>query len=103
MRNINSGNACHYSVQKPLPFHPLPTMLKIKIYKTVMLPVVLGVKHGSHFDRKTNYKCLTTKSSGKYPSLRMKKKAIRILHKEELRDLPGSNSIDMIVIPQRIR
>jgi hypothetical protein len=73
------------------------------MYKTAVLPVVfLGVKHG-YFDRKTNYKCPKTKRSGKYLSLRMKKKAIRISHNEELYDLYESNNIYIIVIPQRIR
>jgi hypothetical protein len=63
----------------------------------------MDVKHGSYFDRKTNYKCLKTKTSGKYLPLRVKKWAIMILHKEELCDLYGSNNIDMIVIPQRFR
>jgi hypothetical protein len=38
---LNSGNACCYSVQDVLSSHLVPTKLKIKIYKTVILPVVL--------------------------------------------------------------
>jgi hypothetical protein len=37
---LNSGNACYYSVQNLLSFH-LSKNLKIKIYKTVILPIVL--------------------------------------------------------------
>jgi hypothetical protein len=38
---LNSGNACYYSVQKLLSFPVIQKKLKIKIYKTVILPVVL--------------------------------------------------------------
>jgi hypothetical protein len=38
---LNSGNACYYSVQNLLSSHLITKNLKIKIYKTVILPVVL--------------------------------------------------------------
>jgi hypothetical protein len=38
---LNSGNACCYSVQNLLSSHLISKNLKIKIYKTVILPVVL--------------------------------------------------------------
>jgi hypothetical protein len=38
---LNSGNACYYSVQNLLSSHLTSKNLKIKIYKTVILPVVL--------------------------------------------------------------
>jgi hypothetical protein len=38
---LNSGNACYYSVQNLLSSRLILKDLKIKIYKTVMLPVVL--------------------------------------------------------------
>jgi hypothetical protein len=38
---LNSGNACYYSVQNLLSSRLIPKNLKIKIYKTVILPVVL--------------------------------------------------------------
>jgi hypothetical protein len=38
---LNSGNACYYSVQNLLSSHLLSKNLKTKIYKTVILPVVL--------------------------------------------------------------
>jgi hypothetical protein len=38
---LNMGNACYYSVQNLLSSHLIPKNLKIKIYKTVILPVVL--------------------------------------------------------------
>jgi hypothetical protein len=38
---LNSGNACYYSVQNLLSSHLISRNLKIKIYKTVIFPVVL--------------------------------------------------------------
>jgi hypothetical protein len=38
---LNSGNACYYSVQNILSSHLISRNLKIKIYKTVILPVVV--------------------------------------------------------------
>jgi hypothetical protein len=38
---LNSGNACYYSVQNLLSFRLISKNLKFKIYKTVILPVVL--------------------------------------------------------------
>jgi hypothetical protein len=40
-RRLNSGNACYHSVQKLLSSHLLSKNLKIKSYKTIVLPVVL--------------------------------------------------------------
>jgi hypothetical protein len=37
----NSGNACYHSVQSLLSSHLLSGNLKVKIYKTIILPVVL--------------------------------------------------------------
>jgi len=45
---LRSGNACYHSVQKLLSSRLLSKNLKIKIYRTIILPVVcMGVKHGS--------------------------------------------------------
>jgi hypothetical protein len=38
---VNSGNACYHSVQSLLSSHLLSTYVKVKIYKTTILPVVL--------------------------------------------------------------
>jgi hypothetical protein len=40
-RRLNSGNACYYSVRNLLSSRLISNNLKIKIYKTVILPVVL--------------------------------------------------------------
>jgi hypothetical protein len=41
MSRLNSGNACYYSVHNLLSSRLISKILKIKIYKTVILPVVL--------------------------------------------------------------
>ena len=38
---LKSGNACYHSMQNLVSFSLLPKNLKIKIYRTIMLPVVL--------------------------------------------------------------
>jgi hypothetical protein len=38
---LNSGNACYHAVQNLLSSHLLSRNVEIKIYKTVILPVVL--------------------------------------------------------------
>jgi hypothetical protein len=40
-RILNSGNACYRSVQNILPFRLLSKHLKLRIYKSIILPVVL--------------------------------------------------------------
>jgi hypothetical protein len=46
-RRLNLGNACYHSVQNLLSSHLLSEKIKIIIYKTIILPVVLyGVKLG---------------------------------------------------------
>jgi hypothetical protein len=40
-KRLNSGNVCYHSVQNLLPSHLLSKNIKIRIYKTVILPVVL--------------------------------------------------------------
>jgi hypothetical protein len=40
-RRLNSAGACYHSVQNISSFHLLSKNIKIRIYKTVILPVVL--------------------------------------------------------------
>jgi hypothetical protein len=41
MRRLNSGNACYHSVQNLLSFCLLSKTVNIRIFKTIILPVVL--------------------------------------------------------------
>jgi hypothetical protein len=45
-RRLNSGNACYHSVQNLLSSRLLSKNVKVRIYKTIILAVVMGVKHG---------------------------------------------------------
>jgi hypothetical protein len=40
-RRLNSGNACYHSVQNSLSSRPMSKNIIIKIYKTIILPVVV--------------------------------------------------------------
>jgi hypothetical protein len=40
-RRMNLGNACYHSVQNHLSSHLLPKNVNIRIYKTIILPMVL--------------------------------------------------------------
>jgi hypothetical protein len=40
-RRLNSGNACYHSIQSLLSSRLLSRNVKVKIYKTIILPVVL--------------------------------------------------------------
>jgi hypothetical protein len=42
-RRMSSGKACYHSVQSLLSSRPLPKNIKIRIYKTIILPVVFYV------------------------------------------------------------
>ncbi|PNF17831.1 hypothetical protein B7P43_G05797 [Cryptotermes secundus] len=42
-RRLNSGNACYHSVQNLLSSRLLSKNIKTRIYKTIILPVVLSV------------------------------------------------------------
>ncbi|PNF43455.1 hypothetical protein B7P43_G11492 [Cryptotermes secundus] len=72
-RRLNSGNAYYHSVQKLLSSCLLPKKIKIRIYKTTILPVVL-------------YGCETRK-----------------LHNEELHNLYISPSISRMIKSRRMR
>jgi hypothetical protein len=40
-RSLNSGNACYHSVQNLFSFHLMSKNTKVRIYKTIILPLVL--------------------------------------------------------------
>ena len=49
---LKSGNAYYRSVQNLLPYSLFSKNIKTKIYKTTILPGVVGENHGrSHWDR----------------------------------------------------
>jgi hypothetical protein len=93
---LNSGNSCYYSVQNLLPSHLISKNLKIKIYKTVILPFVLyGYETWSltlgeeHRLRVFENKVL----GGIFGSKREEDESWRKLHNDELHDLYSSPNI----------
>ena len=69
---LKSGNACYHSVQNLLSSSLLSRNLKIKVHRTVILPVFcMGVKLGrSHWGRNVGWGCLRIGCWGEYLGLR---------------------------------
>jgi hypothetical protein len=106
-RRLNSGNACYNSVQNLLPSRLLSKNVRIRIYKTVILPVVLyGCETWSPtlrevhrlrvFENRVLRRIFGPKSdevTGEW----------RKLHNKELHDLYSSPSIIRIIMSRRTR
>jgi hypothetical protein len=107
-RRLNSGNACYHSVQNLLSSRLLSKNLKIRIYKTIILPVVLyGCETWSLTSREEHRlkvfenRVLLRRIFG--PKRDEMTEERRKLHKEELRDLYSSPSIIRIIKSRRIK
>jgi hypothetical protein len=102
---LNPGNACYHSVQNPLSSRLILKNLKIKIHKTVILPVVL-------------YGCETwSLTLGEEHRLRVSENRVlrifgpkreedgswRKLHKDEFHDLYSSPNIVRLIKSRRMR
>ena len=103
---LKSGNACCHSVQNILSSSLLSTNLKIKIYRTIILPVLYGCETWS----------LTLREE-----LRLRESENRVLrrvfgprrdevagewrklHNEELNDLYSTPNIVLVIKPRRMR
>jgi hypothetical protein len=106
-RRLNSGNACYHSVQNLLSSQLLSRKLKIRIYKTIILPVVLyGCEtwtltlREQHRLRVFENRVLRRIFGPKRDEVRG---GWRKLHNEELRDLYSSPSIIRIIKARRMR
>jgi hypothetical protein len=103
---LNSGNACYYSVQNILSSCLISKNLKIKIYKTVILQVVLygcetwsvtlGEEHRLRvFENRVLRKIFGPK--------REEDGSWRIFHKDELHSLYSSPNIVRVIKSRRMR
>jgi hypothetical protein len=106
-RRLNSGNACYHSVQKLLSSRLLSRNLKIRIYKTIILPVVLyGCEtwsltlRGEHRLRVFENRVLRRMFGPKRDEVTGE---WRGLHNEELHDLYSSPYIIRIIKSRRMR
>jgi hypothetical protein len=103
---LNSGNACYYSVQILLSSHLITKNLKIKIHKTVILPVVMyGCETWSlalreeHRLRVFENRVLRRIFGPK----REEDGSCRKLHNDELHDLYSSPNIVRVIKSRRMR
>jgi hypothetical protein len=101
---LNSRNACSHSIQNLLSSHLISKNLKIKIYKTVILPVVLyGCKTWSLTLREEHrLRVFENKVLRTYGPKREEHRSWRKLHSDKLRSLYSSSNI-VRVIKSRMR
>jgi hypothetical protein len=106
-RRLASGNACYHSVQTLLSSRLLSKNLKIRVYKTTILPVVLyGCETWSLTLREEHrLRVFENRVLGRIfgPKRDEVKEELRKLPYEELRDLYSSPSIIRIIKLRRMR
>ena len=104
-RRINMGNACYYSLEKMLSSRLLSKKLKVKTYKTIVLPVVLyGCKTWS-LTLREEHRLRVFENKVHRKIFGAKKDEItcdwRKLHNAELHALYSSPNIIIIIIQSR--
>jgi hypothetical protein len=99
-RRLNSGNACYHSVQI-LSSSLLSNNLKIRIYKTIILPVVLNGCETWSLTLRDTYRLRVFENRLLRRIFGPKRDEVtgewRKLHNEELRDLYSSSSTIRII------
>jgi hypothetical protein len=99
---LNSGNACYYSVQNILSSRLISKNLKVKIYKTVILPVVLyGCKTWSLTLREEHR--LSVFENRIFGPKSDEDRSRRKLHNDELHILYSSPNIVRVIKSRRLR
>jgi hypothetical protein len=103
---LNSGNACHYSVQNPFSSRLILKNIKIKIYRTVILPVVLFGCETCSLTFREEHRLRVFKNR-MLSRIFGPKKAVdgtwRKLHNYELHSLYSSRNIVKVIKSRRLR
>jgi hypothetical protein len=106
-RGLNSGNACYHSVQNLLSSRLPSTNLKIKIYKTIILPLVLYGCETWSLTIREEHRLRVFENRVLRRIFGPKRDEVmgewRKLHNYELRDLYASPSIIRIIKSRRMR
>jgi hypothetical protein len=104
---LNSGNACCHSIQNLLSSRLLSKNFKIRIYKTIILPVVLYGCETSSLTLREEHRLRVFENRVLRRIFGSKRDEAtgewRKLHIEELRDLYSSPSIIRIIKSRRMR
>jgi hypothetical protein len=105
-RRLNSGNACYHSVQNLLSSRLLSKNLKSRIYKTIILPVVLYGCETWSLTLREEHRLKVFENRVLRRLFGPKRDEVigewRKLHNEELRDLYSSPSIIRIIKSKRM-
>jgi hypothetical protein len=106
-RRLNSGNACYHSVQNLLSSRLLSKNVKVRIYKTIILPVVLYGCETWSLTVREEHKLRMFENRVLRRMFGPKRDRVtggwRELHNEELHNLCSSPSIIRIIKSRRMR
>jgi hypothetical protein len=106
-RRLNSGNACYHSVQNLLSFRLLSKYVKVRIYKTIILPVVLYGCETWSLTIREEYKLRVFENRVLRRIFGPKRDGVtggrRKLHNEELHNLYSSPSVIRIIKSRKIK
>jgi len=104
---LRSGNACYYSVQNLLPSRLLSKNLEIKIYRTIILPVVLYGRETWSLTLREERKLRVFENMVLRRIFGPRRDEVtgewRRLHNEELNDLYSSPNIVRVIKSRRVR